>query len=573
MNDANIQLQDYLKEYWEYVLKHNPTFATYIGDHRYNDRLEDLSEEALSAQSEHIKDLLVRTEKVDEALLNEGNRLNRKLLINALENNIQMYHYRTHFIPLDHMQGPHIDFPQLIEFHPFHTRKDIDDYIARLRAFPSQIDQVIQLLQKGTEHKITAFKNIIAHVLAQVETFTKFTPEDSPLFSPVQKIRGGFAGQDVEDISHQIRDAISSGVTPAYRKLHDYLSNEYMKHCREEEGIWSLPKGSGMYRFYVKYHTTTDLSPEDIHETGRSEVARISSEIITLMDRLGFRGSVREFSAYIKGKGELYPHSAEEIIQGYRDILGRMDRMLPAYFGRLPRAKYDLKEIEKYREQAAPAAYYYSPPRDFSRPGYFYVNTYKPEQRPKFDMEALACHEAVPGHHLQIAIMQELEDIPDFRRYGGSTAFIEGWALYAEKLAKEMGFYQDTFSEYGRLNNEIWRAVRLVVDTGLHFYKWGREETIHYCKENTGLEEREIEVEVDRYIAMPGQALAYKTGELKIMELREKAETYLGPAFDIKEFHDRLLEHGALPLYILDSMMKAWMEGKITNPNNADIEK
>ncbi len=558
MNDADNLLQNYLRDYWEFVLKHNPTFATYIGDHRYNDALEDLSEESLFAQSDYFKDLLAKTEMVDETSLTGENSLNRKLLINTLSNHVRMFQYKTHYIPLDHMQGPHIDFPQIIEFHPFKTHKDIDDYISRLKAFPCQIDQVIELLQKGIEHGITAFKNIIEHVLVQVETFTKFAPEDSPLFSPVQKIKDGFSEQDKEDISNQVKNAISSGLTPAYKKLHEYLSNEYMKHCREKEGIWSLPDGGGMYRFYVKYHTTTDFSPEEIHEIGRGEVGRISSEITSLMNSLGFNGSVREFSAYIKGKRELYPRSAEEIMQGYRDILARMDKMLPEYFGRLPRAKYDLKEIEKYREQAAPAAYYYSPPRDFSRPGYFYVNTFKPEQRPKFDMEALACHEAVPGHHLQIALMQELEDIPDFRRYGGSTAFIEGWALYAERLAKEMGFYQDTFSEYGRLNNEIWRAVRLVVDTGLHFYKWGRAETINYCKENTGLEEYEIEVEVDRYIAMPGQALAYKIGELKIIELKEKAKKALGSNFDIKEFHDRLLEKGALPLYVLENVMNEW---------------
>ncbi|HBH61510.1 MAG TPA: DUF885 domain-containing protein, partial [Nitrospiraceae bacterium] len=547
-------------EYWEYVLQHNPTFATYIGDHRYNDALEDLSEGALSAQNGYFKDLLVKTEKVDEDMLTDGNSLNRTLLVNTLTNNIEMFRHRTHYLPLDHMQGLHIDFPQIIEFHPFNTQKDIDDYLSRLTAFPSRIDQLIGLLQKGSAHHITAFKKIIEHVLMQVETFTNYAPEDSPLFSPVRKMKDGFPAQDIEDTGSRVKQAISSAVTPAYKKLQEYLRNEYIRHCREKEGIWSLPDGSDMYRFYVKYHTTTDLSPEEIHETGRREVERIRGEIVALMKSLGCGGSLRECAAYVKGKRELYPRSAEEIMQGYRDILARMDTMLPDYFGRLPRATYDLREIETYREQAAPAAYYYPPPGDFSRPGYFYVNTYNPEQRPTFDMEALACHEAVPGHHLQIAIMQELKDIPDFRRYGGSTAFIEGWALYAEKLSKEMGFYQDVFSEYGRLNNEIWRAARLVVDTGLHFYKWGRDETIQYCRENTGLEEHEIGVEVDRYIAMPGQALAYKTGELKIIQLREEAEKSLGPDFDIKEFHDRLLEHGALPLYILDRMMKEWME-------------
>ncbi len=278
------------------------------------------------------------------------------------------------------------------------------------------------------------------------------------------------------------------------------------------------------------------------------------------MQKIGFSGSIREFADYVKEKKELYPKNSQEILDGYRAILTQMDKRLPEFFGRLPKAEYDLKEIEKYREQSAPAAYYYPPPRDFSRPGYFYANTYRPEQRPNFIMEALAYHEAVPGHHLQIAIMQELEDLPDLRKYEGSTAFIEGWALYAEKLAGEMGFYQDDFAEYGRLNFEIWRAVRLVVDTGLHSYKWGRDEAINYCMENSGEDPHEIEVEVDRYIAMPGQALAYKIGELKILEIERKGKDVLGPKFDIKEFHDRLLEHGAFPLNILEDVMDQRMK-------------
>jgi uncharacterized protein (DUF885 family) len=336
-----------------------------------------------------------------------------------------------------------------------------------------------------------------------------------------------------------------------------------MHHCRDKEGVWSLPEGTDMYRFYVRYHTTIDLSPEEIHETGKSEVKRISEEIRKIIKRMGFDGGIREFAEYVKTKKELYPETGREIVGGYRDILLEMDKKLPRYFGRLPKAEYDIKEIEKYREQAAPAAYYYPPPRDFSRPGYFYINTYKPESRPRSIMEALAYHEAVPGHHLQIAIMQELEDIPDFRRYQGSTAYIEGWALYAEKLAKEMGFYQQDFSEYGRLTNEIWRAARLVVDTGIHYFKWSREEAIQYCRENTGLEEHEIEVEIDRYIAMPGQALAYKTGELKILQLRERAKKAFGSKFDIRDFHDRLLEEGALPLYALEDHIERWIKGSV----------
>ena len=560
MNSKNEELQNYLKDYWEHRLKHNPTYATYIGDHRYDDALEDLSEESITAQAGYYRDLLSKTEEIDTDLLTPENKLNYRIFKNTLHDYILMYQYKTHYLPMDQMSGPHIDFPQLIEFHPFNTRKDFENYIARLNAFPLLIDQVIENLQKGLRQNITAFKKNMELAAVQVETFTTFSTEDNPLFSPVLKMKEEFSTQDKEELTASIKEAISSRVTPAYMKLYQYLRNEYIKHCREKEGVWALPDGIDMYRFFSRYHTTTDLSPEEIHEIGKSEVERIGREIRKLMQKIGFNGGIREFADYVKEKKELYPKNGQEILDGYRAILTRMDKRLPDFFGRLPIAKYDLKEIEKYREQSAPAAYYYPPPRDFSRPGYFYANTYKPEQRPRFIMEALSYHEAVPGHHLQIAIMQELKDLPDFRKYEGSTAFIEGWALYAEKLAGEMGFYQDDFSEYGRLNFEIWRAVRLVVDTGLHYYKWSRDEAIKYCMENSGEDEHEIAVEIDRYIAMPGQALAYKIGELKILELREEAKKALGPGFDIKEFHDRLLGKGALPLYALEDIMNQWIK-------------
>ena len=559
IKDKNEEIQNYLKDYWEHRLKHNPTFATYIGDHRYDDALKDLSEESISAEIDFFRHLLTKTEKIDETLLTTENKLNFTLFKNTLNNHIRLYRYKTHYIPLDHLQGPHIDFPQIIEYHPFDTRRDIENFITRLNTFPRLIDQVIENLQKGIKHKITAFQKNMEYVIRQAETFTKFAPEDNPLFTAVLKMKDKFSEQDKEDFRQSMKAAISSVVTSAYKKLYQYISKEYMKHCREKAGIWALPDGIDMYRFYTRYHTTTDLSPEEIHEIGKHEVERIGSDIKKVMEKIGFSGSIGEFARSLKKRKDLYSKTGKEILDGYRDILSRMDKRLTGFFGRMPRARYDIKEIEKYREQAAPAAYYYPPPRDFSRPGYFYANTYKPEQRPRFIMEALSYHEAVPGHHLQIAIMQEQKDIPDFRRYEGATAFVEGWALYAEKLAKEMGFYRDDLSEYGRLTFEIWRAVRLVVDTGLHFFRWSRDESIQYCRENTGLESHEIEVEVDRYIAMPGQALAYKVGELKILELREKAKRVFDAHFDIRDFHDKLLEKGALPLTALETAMNDWM--------------
>jgi uncharacterized protein (DUF885 family) len=560
MKDNNRELEDHLKDYWEFVLRNNPTFATYIGDHRYDDVLEDMSESSLSEQVEYFNALLKKTEKIDEASLTEKSRLNYDLINNSLNNHISMYNFKTHYIPLDQMQGPHIDFPQIVEYQPFRNLHDIGNYQARLHAFPRQVDQVIENLQCGIKHKYTAFRKNMEQVLQQVEAFTKYAPEDNPLFAHMLKLTDDFSKQEKEESRDLILQALSDSVTPAYKNLFGYLSSEYMRHCRDNEGIWSLPDGTDMYRFFARYHTTTDLLPEEIHEIGKREVERIGRDIKRIIEKFRFKGSIRDFANHMKEKKALYPKSGREILEGYRGILSQMDKRLPDFFGRLPKATYDIKEIEKYREQSAPAAYYYPPPRDFSRPGYFYTNTYMPEQRPLFIMEALAYHEAVPGHHLQIAIMQEQEDMPDFRRYEGSTAFIEGWALYAEKLSKEMDFYQDDSSEYGRLNFEIWRAVRLVVDTGLHYYKWGRDKAIRYCLENSGEEEHEIEVEVDRYIAIPGQALAYKTGELKILELREKAKEAFGVKFDIKDFHDRLLENGALPLYELEKKMSEWMK-------------
>jgi uncharacterized protein (DUF885 family) len=560
MKRNNSELEKCFRDYWERVLKVNPTFATYIGDHRYDDALEDLSEESITAQIEYFQELLVKVERINESSLSAENKLNRKLLKTSLTNHIKLHRFKTYYIPLDHMSGPHIDFPQVIEYHPFQTRQDVEHYLSRLNTFPRQTDQVIGNLERGIKQNMTVYQKVMEHVIEQVETFTKFPSESNPLFSPLLKMSEDFSEQEKEDMKNAVREAISARVTPAYGKLYHYLSKDYIRHCREREGIWALPEGADLYRFYVEYHTTTGLSPEEIHEIGVSEVEKITSEIKKIIKKTGYNGGIREFALSLKEKKDLYPEHGQEILDGYRDILSRMDRRLHDFFGKLPRATYDIKGIEQYREQAAPAAYYYPPPQDFSRPGYFYVNTYKPEQRPRFVMEALSYHEAVPGHHLQIATMQERKDIPDFRRYEGSTAFIEGWALYAERLAREMGFYQENFSEYGRLTFAIWRAARLVVDTGIHFYRWSRDRSIQYCREHTGLEDHEIEVEVDRYIAMPGQALAYKIGELKILELREKAGKALGLGFKIREFHDRLLENGALPLYILEKVLNEWIQ-------------
>jgi uncharacterized protein (DUF885 family) len=564
--DENELLEDYLKDYWDHILQFNPMFATYIGDHRYDDVLEDLSEQAICKEIDYFKDMLAKTEKINNASLSKKNQINFDIFRDTLFHHIRFYDFKTHYLPLNHLSGQHIDFPQIIEYQPLESRMEIENYIKRLIAFPRLVDQIIENMQNGIKHKITAFNKSMEYVEGQVKVFTGIEVDDNPLFIPVLKLSGEFSAEDREEIKSSVKEALSLRVTPAYKKLYRYLTREYKKHCREEEGIWALPDGAEMYRFFVKYHTSTDLSPEEIHNIGKEEVSRISSELNKVIDKIDFRGTTRELAEHLKHRKDLYPADRQMILAGFRDILTRMDKRLPDFFGRLPKAGYDIKEIEKYREQVAPAAYYYPPPKDFSRPGYFYVNTYKPEKQAVFMMESLAFHEAVPGHHLQIALMQEQGDLPEFRRYEGSTAFIEGWALYAERLAKEMGFYRDVYSEYGRLTNEIWRAVRLVIDTGIHFFKWSRDDCINYCREHTGLEDHEIIVEVDRYIVLPGQALAYKIGEFQMLRLREKAEKIFGSKFQIKEFHDRILENGALPLKLLVTVMNEWMHGNSSNP-------
>jgi len=553
--DAAIKLQECIDEYWEFYLRHNPLFATYIGDHRYDDRIGDISDESLAAQAAYYGDLLDRLKEIRGRSLGPEEGLNLMILERTLSDNVRLYHFKAHYLALDHLTGPHIDFPQIVEYHPFRTAGDFENYIKRLNDFPALVEQIIGNLQKGVREGYTVFQKSMEYVIDQVKTFTEFPPEEHPLAGAISKLNENFAGEEKEQFRQSLNDVIVRVVTPAYVKLYRYLKDEYVGHCRQQAGVWSLPEGDDIYRFYARYHTTTDLSPSEIHETGKEEVERISGEIEKAMELVGFKGSEREFARFLREKKELYPVEGEEIIEGFRSILSAMDSRLPDFFGRLPKAHYDIRKIEGYREKAAPAAYYYPPPRDFSRPGYFYVNTYKPEQRPKFVMEALAFHEAVPGHHLQIALMQEQKDIPDFRKYQGSTAFIEGWALYAEKLAGEMGFYKDPYSEYGRLSFEKWRAVRLVVDTGIHFHRWSRDDAIKYCREQTGLEDHETEVEADRYIVLPGQALAYKIGELKIIEMREEARRLLGRGFDIRRFHGRLLERGALPLNVLGEVM------------------
>jgi uncharacterized protein (DUF885 family) len=556
-NDA-APLNRLYEDYWEFILKENPTFATYLGDHRYDNWLEDVSSEAYEKRIDRFRQFLSELKRFKKPTKRED-QLNYDLFKRELALQIEGAKYHPYFLPLTQQTGPHIDLPQLTTYHPFKTLQDYVNYVSRLTQFRRVFDQTITNLKTGIDKKTVQPRSVVQKIISQLGAQVVSTPEKSELHKPVRELPSEIPTEQAQRITTDVDDAILNYVIPAYTKLLKFVKEEYLPKSRAHPGIWSIPNGRGMYAYNIRLYTTTSLTPSQIHSLGKRELVRISKEIRSILRKSQFKGSLQQYSEALRQDKSNFYSTGEDLLNGFKEILQKMDARLGEFFGRLPEAKYGFREIEEWRADAAPAAYYYAPPEDRSRPGYFYVNTYKPETRPKYMMEALAYHEALPGHHLQIAIQQELTNLPKFRRNGGYTAFVEGWALYAEFLSKEMGFYKDLLADYGRLTAEAWRASRLVVDTGIHSLKWTRDQAIKFLKNNTASSEQDIVSEVDRYIAWPGQALAYKIGELKIRELRIKAEKRLKQRFDIRRFHDELLNDGALPLDILQAKMGRWI--------------
>ncbi len=545
-------------DYWNFVLKEDPRYATYLGDHRYDGELEDASENAFRRRASQYQEYLDQLQSYSKPVAGTG-RLNYVLFERELNDAIEELSFRPWLTPITQQQGAHIGVPELVAYHPFRSVQDFGNYLNRLREFPRLIDQIITNMRLGVQEKQVLPRVIVEKIVPQLKAQIVSEPEKSVFYEPINSAGKEVSAEDARHLREKAVDVIQGSIVPSYEKLARFVEEEYLPASRSEVGIWSVPDGRERYAFHVRHFTTTKLSPDEIHKVGLGELAKIRAEMVEVMGRLGFKGTVQEFLEKLRTDREMYYPIGEALLAGFKSILGRMDEALPRLFGRLPRAKYGFREIETFRAEAAPEAYYYPPPDDGSRPGYFYVNTFRPETRPKYTMESLAYHEAVPGHHLQIAIQQELAGLPMFRRHGGYTAFVEGWAHYAEALPKEIGFYPDLYSEFGRLSGSAWRAARLVVDTGIHQMRWTREEAIRFMKENTGASEHNIVSEVDRYIAWPGQALAYKIGQLKISEIRTQAERVLGDRFDIHQFHDRLLGSGALPLDILENEMREWL--------------
>ena len=556
--DVATQLNQLYDDYWEFILKEYPLSATYLGDHRYDGLLEDASENAFYRRVGQSKKYLDQLRSIKKPSL-KPDLLNYELFERELEDNLEAAKFRPYLTPMTQQSGLQIDIPELVTYHPFMSLSDFKNFSSRLRALPRLVDQVIQSMRTGIQARIVLARVTAEKIVPQLEANIVRDPKKLDLYKSVENLPPGIDSNEAHRLKSDVDEAIQQSVVPAFEKLLFFFKEEYLPACRTDVGIWSLPDGNERYGYMVRHYTTTSLSPDEIHDLGLKELSRIHREMREIVDQIGFKGSLQDFISSLRRNRSLYNTSADELLEGFKKILQKMDEKLPSLFGRLPKAKYGFREIEAFRAEAAPDAYYYRPPEDGSRPAYFYVNTFRPEQRPKYTMEVLAYHEAVPGHHLQLAIQQELTNLPKFRRHGGYTAFIEGWGLYSEELPRLVGFYKDALSDFGRLSFDAWRAARLVVDTGIHHERWTRERAIQFFLENTALSELNIASEVDRYIAWPGQALAYKIGQLKISELRDRAEKVLGPRFDIRRFHDELLGDGALALDVLEGKMQNWI--------------
>jgi uncharacterized protein (DUF885 family) len=550
--------QKLLAEQWEYRLSHHPEFASILGDRRWNDKLSDLSIAAILADQGMDKLLLKKFEAVDTTGFPEQETLTRTLLVRAYKESIENAHWKNWEMPETQMDGLHVDAPHLVSLLPFETVKDFEDYAVRLKGLPRQFDDVIDRMQRGMAEKLMPPKFLLVKIAAQAEGIANQKPEDSPFAVPLSEMPDSFPTDDRARLRQLIVSAVRDQVDPAYSRFAKFVREDYAPRGRREPGMWSLPDGSARYAAVVKLQTTTDRTPEEIHKIGLEQVARIEKEANAVAVKLGFR-NWKALGALIAKDPERHFHSREEVLARYRNFIDGMKPQLPKLFGRLPKADVLVMPVEQFREREAPIAQYDQGTPDGSRPGHVMVNTSDPESRKTISVEASAYHEGVPGHHLQISIAQELEGLPPVRQQAFYTAFIEGWALYSERLGKEIGFYQDPYSDFGRLQDEMLRAIRLVVDTGLHSKKWTRQQVVNFFHTHSAIEEVKVQSETDRYISDPGQALAYKMGQLKIMELRDRAQKELGDRFNIRAFHDAVLEAGALPLDVLEQRIDRWI--------------
>lgn len=556
-----------LERYFEELLELNPLLATYIGDNRYDDRLPNfLGSEYRRQAREFNERYLAQARRFDPAELDAPRRISHEIFLRERKRAIEAERFPDHLLPINQAGSLLTVMPALgsgTNAQPFATVEDYDHWLKRLDGYVVWMDQAIANMREGMAKGVVQPRPVMEKVLPQVEAMIVAKPGDSTFFAPVQKFPETFSAADRARLTEAYTVAIRDELVPAFRRLHDFIRDEYLPHARSTVAWTALPDGEAWYAYFVQEHTTTTMSADEIHRLGLSEVARILGEMDRVKDAVGFQGDREAFFTYLETDPKFYFTNGADLLEGYRVLKRRIDAALPRLFSVFPKADYEVREVEPYRAQAAAGAYYQQPSADGSRPGIFYVNTYNLKAQPKFGMETLSLHEASPGHHFQIAIQQELVGVPRFRRFGGDyTAFVEGWALYAEYLGRELGLFTDPYQWFGRLNDEQLRAMRLVVDTGLHAKGWSREQAIQYMLDNSTLAESDVVSEVERYIAWPGQALGYKVGDLRIQALRHEAEAALGPRFDLRDFHREVLGDGAVPMDVLEAKVERWIAAR-----------
>jgi uncharacterized protein (DUF885 family) len=565
--EASAELSALVEEFFERALEMDPLLATSIGDDRYDDRLANNISPEYRQQVEALnRGFLERLLRIDPEQLRGQDRLTWEAFRYSREMELEGLRFPSHLQPINQFYSITNTFVQLgsgTSLHPFQTVENYDDFLGRVDDFVAIVDTSIGNMKIGVDQGIVQPKVLMERTLPQLASQLTDDVESSTFWNPIRNMPGTFPAEERERLTGAWHEAVAGQIVPAYRRLHDFIRDEYLPNARDSFGMTAVPGGEDWYAHLVRLRTTTDLSPQEIHQIGLDEVARIHREMQGVMDEVGFDGDLEAFFEFLNTDEQFYFERPEQLIQGYRDMSDHIESLAPELFSILPKTGFEVRAVEPFREKTASGGQYRRGTPDGSRPGVFFANTYDIKARPMWAMESLFLHEAVPGHHFQLSIQQELEDLPRFRRFGGYTAFTEGWGLYAESLGKELGVYTDPYQYFGALNAELWRAIRLVVDTGLHDQGWSRQDVLDYMYENSAVKEARAVSEAERYMAIPGQALAYKIGQLKIRDLREFAQEKLGPRFDVKAFHEEVLSDGALPLSLLEAKIERWVNEQL----------
>ncbi|QSQ27527.1 DUF885 domain-containing protein [Pyxidicoccus parkwayensis] len=574
-SDTATALHALIQREWQYQLEHSPTYASVSGDRRWNDRWDDLGLEAIEADHQHNLQVVAQVKKLDRKKLSAEDQLNQDLFLRDYEQWVEEHHFKTYLMPSNHLgsmpegikQPPGVQTAyQFADTLRFETVKDYEDWVARLQRFGTYVDQVIALMREGLREGRVHPQAVVKRMPPQVEKQLVDAPEKSAFHGPFTRFPASIPAAEQQRLAAAGRAAIAEVVLPALKRYHRFLVEEYAPKSPEQVGIWQLPEGEALYAFLARRFTTTSLTPDEIHALGLSEVKRIRAEMEAVKAKAGFKGSLADFFRYLRSDSRFYYPTGDELLTRYRSLSKRIDPLLVKLFKTLPRQPYGVEPTPEAMAPDATTGFYYPGASDGSRAGTYLVNLYRPETRPRWEMVPLTLHEAVPGHHLQTSLAAEQTSIPEFRRYAYHVAYGEGWALYCETLGDEMGLYEDPYDKFGQLSYDMWRAVRLVVDTGMHVKRWTRQQALDFFMENSPRQELDTTNEIDRYIAWPAQALAYKVGQLKIRELRTRAERELGSRFDVREFHDTVLLEGSLPLDLLEKQVQGWVAARKAAP-------